>query len=58
MTALASSGKLQRQADTDIEGMPLRRVFVNVLLTDRFKPCVAADKMVEMPAPMKIVFQR
>ncbi|WP_147309972.1 hypothetical protein [Paraburkholderia sp. BL6669N2] len=58
MATLAMSGKLQRQAESDIEGMQLRRVFVNVLLTGRFKPWVAADKMVEMPTPMKIVFQR
>jgi hypothetical protein len=33
MTDLADSGMLQQQAESDIEGIPLRRVFVNVLLT-------------------------
>jgi hypothetical protein len=37
MVDLADSGLLQQQAETDIEGIPLRRVFVNVLLTERFK---------------------
>ena len=57
MAVLAMSGKLQRQAETDIEGTKLRRVFVNLLLTERFKPCVAADKMVEMPEPMKLILR-
>lgn len=57
MAALAMSGKLQRQAETDIEGMRLRRVFVNLLLTERFKQCVATDVVVEMPEPMKLILR-
>lgn len=49
MVALADSGILQSQAKTDIEGIPLRRVFVNVLLTERFKPCVDVNNLTEMP---------
>ncbi|QIN60319.1 hypothetical protein SBC1_02940 [Caballeronia sp. SBC1] len=49
MAALAQSGILERQAETDIEGVPLHRVFVNLLLTARFKLCVDADNLVEMP---------
>jgi hypothetical protein len=58
MAALAKSGRLQQQVETDIAGIPLRRVFVNLLLTERFKPCVAADKMVEMPVRVKPVFRQ
>jgi hypothetical protein len=58
MAALARSGILQQQAETDIEGIPLRRVFVNLLLTERFMPCVDADDMVEMPVRVKPVFRQ
>ncbi|MHA7684978.1 hypothetical protein [Cupriavidus sp. PET2-C1] len=37
MLGLVSSGILQEQATTDIEGMPLRHVFVNVLVTERVR---------------------
>ena len=56
--ALADSGMLQQQAETAIEGIPLRRVFVNVLLTERFKPCVDESKLVEMPMHVKPVFRQ
>ena len=49
---------LQQQAETAIEGIPLRRVFVNVLLTERFKPCVDESKLVEMPMHVKPVFRQ
>lgn len=58
MTALANSGILRREAESDIEGIMLRRVFVNVLLTERFKPCVDASKLVEMPVLVKPVFRQ
>jgi hypothetical protein len=58
MAALAKSGRLQRQAETDIAEIPLRRVFVNLLFTERFKPWVGADKMVEMPVRVKPVFRQ
>ncbi|WMY10905.1 hypothetical protein [Paraburkholderia phenoliruptrix] len=58
MVALADSGMLQQQAETDLEGIPLRRVFVNVLLTERFKPCVDESKLVEMPMHVKPVFRK
>jgi hypothetical protein len=58
MAALAQSGILERQAETDIEGIPLRRVFVNLLLTKRFKPCVDGDKIVEMPVRVQPVFRQ
>ena len=57
MTELAESGILQEQAETDLEGTPLRRVFVNVLFTERFKPCVDPSKLVEMPTYVKPVFR-
>jgi hypothetical protein len=56
--ALAKAGRLQQQAATDIEEIPLRRVFVSLLFTERFKPCVDADKMVEMPVRVKPVFRQ
>ncbi|WP_051320745.1 hypothetical protein [Cupriavidus sp. amp6] len=37
---LVSSGVLQAQATTDIPGVPLRHVFVNVLVTKRVSPFV------------------
>jgi len=58
MTDLADSGMLQQQAESDIEGIPLRRVFVNVLLSERFKPCVDENKLVEMPMHVKPVFRQ
>jgi hypothetical protein len=58
MTGLADSGILQQEAETDLEGIPLRRVFVNVLLTERFKPCVDASKLVEMPMHVQPVFRQ
>ncbi|CAL8476979.1 hypothetical protein [Caballeronia sp. S22] len=58
MTDLADSGILQQQAETDIEGIPLRRVFVNVLFTERFKPLVDASKLVEMPMHVQPVFRQ
>ncbi|KVR40727.1 hypothetical protein WK17_21195 [Burkholderia multivorans] len=58
MTDLADSGILQRQATTDIRGIPLRRVFVNLLFTERFKPLVDASKLVEMPMHVKPVFRQ
>lgn len=57
MCELVESGILQEQAETDVEGIPLRRVFVNVLLTERFKPCVDPSKLVEMPLYVKPVFR-
>jgi hypothetical protein len=58
MVALADSGMLQSQAETDLEGIPLRRVFVNVLFTERFKPCVDVSNLTEMPVRVKPVFRQ
>lgn len=58
MVDLAHSGMLQQQAETDLERIPLRRVFVNVLLTERFKSCVDESKLVEMPMHVKPVFRQ
>jgi len=58
MATLAQSGILERQAATDIEGIPLRRVFVNLLLTKRFRPCVDFNEMVEKPARVTPVFRQ
>jgi hypothetical protein len=58
MAALAQSGILEQQAESDIEGVPLRRVFVNLLLTKRFKPCVDDTQMVEKPTHVKPVFRQ
>ncbi|RKR36246.1 hypothetical protein [Paraburkholderia sp. BL17N1] len=57
MSALAHSGILEQQAESDIEGITLRRVFVNLLLTKRFVPCVDANQMVEKPAHVQPVFR-
>lgn len=57
MVDLADSGLLQQQAETDVEGIPLRRVFVNVLLTERFKPCVDESNLVEMPMHVQPIFR-
>ncbi|MEX3785799.1 hypothetical protein [Paraburkholderia sp. BR14374] len=45
MVDLADSGLLQLEAETDIKGISLRRVFVNLLFTERFRPCVGAIKL-------------
>jgi hypothetical protein len=58
MSALAQSGILEQQAESDIEGITLRRVFVNLLLTERFKPCVDVDEIVEMPVRVQPVFRQ
>lgn len=58
MAELVDSGILQRQAETDIEGIPLRRVFVNLLFTERFKPYVDASRLLEVPMHVKPVFRR
>ncbi|CAD6516022.1 hypothetical protein [Paraburkholderia metrosideri] len=58
MVTLADSGMLQSQAETDIEGIPLRRVFVNVLFTERFKPCVDVSSLTEMPVRVEPVFRK
>ena len=58
MATLAQTGILERQAESDIEGIPLRRVFVNLLLTERFKPCVDVNEMVEKPVRVKPVFRQ
>ncbi|CAE6836555.1 hypothetical protein R69619_06812 [Paraburkholderia nemoris] len=56
MATLAQTGILEQQAESDIEGVPLRRVFVNLLLTERFKPCVDVNEMVEKPVHVQPVF--
>jgi hypothetical protein len=57
MVSLADSGMLQSQAETDIEGIPLRRVFVNVLYTERFKPCVDVNKLTRVePVFRHVIF--
>lgn len=58
MSALAQSGILEQQAESDIEGITLRRVFVNVLLTKRFEPCVDFNQMVEKPTHVQPVFRQ
>ncbi|CAL8477410.1 hypothetical protein [Caballeronia sp. S22] len=58
MATLAQTGILEQQAESDIEGVALRRVFVNLLLTERFKPCVDFDEIVEKPARVKPVFRQ
>jgi hypothetical protein len=58
MSALAQSGILEQQAESDIEGITLRRVFVNVLLTKRFEPCVDFSQMLEKPVNVEPVFRQ
>jgi hypothetical protein len=58
MSALAQSGILEHQAESDIEGITLRRVFVSLLLTKRFEPCVDFSQMVEKPAHVQPVFRQ
>lgn len=43
---LVSSGRLQAEATTDIPGVPLRHVFVNVLVTERVRQFVDRSAMV------------
>lgn len=43
---LVSSGILQEQATTDIPGVPLRHVFVNVLVTERVRKFIDQSKVV------------
>lgn len=40
MVSLAASGQLQMQATTDLQGIPLRHVLANVLLTKRLEKAV------------------
>jgi hypothetical protein len=58
MVALAQSGILEQQAESDIEGIPLRRVFVNLLFTERFAKCVDINRVVEKPMNVKPVFRQ
>ncbi|MFP3554034.1 hypothetical protein SB861_25495 [Paraburkholderia sp. SIMBA_049] len=58
MAPLAQTGVLEQQAESDIKGVPLRRVFVNLLLTERFKPCVDVSQMVEKPVHIASVFRQ
>lgn len=58
MSALAQSGILEQQAESDMQGITLRRVFVSLLLTKRFEPCVDFSQMVEKPAHVQPVFRQ
>lgn len=48
-TGLASSGLLEEQATTDIPGITLSHVGVNVLLTERLKPHVVPEPLSGRP---------
>ncbi|MCY1558563.1 hypothetical protein D9M68_955100 [compost metagenome] len=43
---LVSSGILEAEATTDIEGVPLRHVFVNALVTKRVSQFIDQSKVV------------
>lgn len=50
-TELAASGLLEKQATTDLPGIPLSHVGVSVLLTERLKQYVQPASMLVLPGP-------